>query len=202
MQARGQAIGVERIPGSDVPEEYPAEIGTEDALALEVELVNADHKSVTLYFEWPDEGADERLAKLLALRDVPIDRFGDLHGETLLVTVENGHYVPVLPEEEPRGDERGIYGVLAGMGFNLAVALATFLGFGGLAASGAFVLLWLAVTFVLLPVSTYLDSWHLRTTTNWEGGPLFWTTLSMIPGVNVMTVAAYLLLRGNAEPII
>jgi hypothetical protein len=48
----------------------------------------------------------------------------------------------------------------------------------------------------------YYDAWDLRTTTNWEGGPLFWATLAMIPGLNILGVVAYLILRQNAEPII
>lgn len=202
MQTQGQAIDVERIPAEDVPDDYPAEIDTEDALTLVLELVEADDQTVMAYFEWPENGTDDRLAKLLDLREVPVERFADLHGETILLTVENGHYVPVLPEEEPRGSEKAVYGIFAGIGVNLLVLLAAMLGIGGIIASGGFVLLWLLLNLVVLPLSVYLDAWDLRTTTDWEGGPLFWGALSAVPGLNVVMAAAYLLQRQSAQPYI
>lgn len=202
IRTRGQAIDVERIPLDDVPDEYPADIDTEDALALVLELVDADGQTVTVYFEWPERGTDDRLAKLLELRDVPIDRFADLHGETVLLTVEDGHYAPVLPKEAPRGSEHGVYGVYAGLGVNLLVAAAAILGLGNIVASGGFVFLWLVLNLVVLPIGTYLDAWDLRTTTDWAGGPLFWGTLAAVPGLNVLVAAGYLIQRGSAQPYI
>lgn len=202
MEARGQAIDVERIPVEEVPDEYPADIETADALALVLELVDADEQTVTVYFEWPERGTDDRLAKLLALRDVPIDRFADLHGETILLTVTDGHYVPALPEEDPRGSAYGIYGVYAGLGINLLVTASAILGLGTIVASGGFVLLWLVLNLVVLPLGTYLDAWDLRTKTDWDGGPLFWGTLAAVPGLNILVGAAYLIQRESAQPYI
>ena len=199
-QVRGQAIDVERIPAHEVPDGFPYEIGTADALALTLELDETEGRTATTYFEWPDEGTGTRLGRLLALRDVSIDRFADLHGEDILLEVEDGHFVPVLPDEEPRGDDRAYYGVVAGFAVLLFPFIASLFGAFGLVEFSVFLLL-LLVHLVVLPVSTYLDAWHVRTTTNWEGGPLFWSFFSMLPGINVMTVAAYLVLRANAEPI-
>lgn len=200
-QVRGQAIDVERIPAHEVPDGFPYEIGTADALALTLELDETEGRTATTYFEWPDEGTGTRLGRLLALRDVSIDRFADLHGEDILLEVEDGHFVPVLPDEEPRGDDRAYYGVVAGFAVLLFPFIASLFGAFGLVEFSVFLLLYLLVHLVVLPVSTYLDAWHVRTTTNWEGGPLFWSFFSMLPGINVMTVAAYLVLRANAEPI-
>ncbi len=202
MQVRGQAIDVERVPAYDVPEGFPYEIWTDDALALTLELAETQGKTVTTYFAWPGKGADERLGKLLQLREIPIDRFADLHGEDILLQVENGHFVPVLPEEEQRGDARAYWGILAGLFPSVLIAVAGIFNVGGFLFTPTFVLLWLLATFVVLPLSTYYDAWNLRTTTNWRGGPLFWATLAMIPGLNVVSSAAYLILRQNAEPII
>jgi len=199
---RGRAVDVDRVPASEVPDDYPVEIRTGDALALYLELSGTDGGTVVTYFEWPADGAHERLAKLLDLRDVPGDRFADLHGETILLEARNGHYVPVLPAEEPRGDARGLYGILAGLGVNVLLALAMMFGVGSLAASTGFVVLWLVANLILLPVATYLDAWNLRTTTDWDGGPLFWTALSAIPPLNIVVVAFYLISRGNAEPLV
>lgn len=204
IQVRGQAVDVERIPASAVPDDFPAEIHTDDALALTLELVEVEgERTVTTYFDWPAEGSGERLSKLLALRDVPLDRFADLHGETMLLEMRDNHFLPVLPDEEPRGDERGIYGILAGLLPSLLVFLGGMVGgIGGLLFTTTFIFIYLLATLVVLPLSTYLDAWHLRTTTNWDGGPLFWAFFSMIPGLNIVTIGAYLVLRGNAEPLI
>jgi hypothetical protein len=202
MQLRGQAIDVSQIPATEVPDDFPYDIQSEDALALTLELTQMESQTVTTYFEWPTDGADKRLGKLLSLRDVPLDRFADLHGEKILLTVENGHVVPVLPEEERRGSDKGILGILGGMAPSALIFVAGLLGLGGLVGNLPFLLLWLIGTFFVLPISTYYDAWDLRTTTNWEGGPLFWATLMMIPGLNILGVAAYLIVRQNAEPII
>jgi hypothetical protein len=204
IQIRGQAVDVERIPASEIPDDFPAEIRTDDALALTLELLDVEsERTVTTYFDWPAEGSGERLSKLLALRDVPLDRFADLHGETMLLEMKDDHFLPVLPKEEPRGDERAIYGILAAMLPSLLVFLGGIVGgVGGLLFTTTFIFIWLLATLVVLPVSTYLDAWHLRTTTNWDGGPLFWAFFAMIPGLNILTIGAYLVLRGNAEPLI
>ncbi len=202
MQVRGQAIDVERIPAHEVPDGFPYDIEPDEALALTLEIDQTDGKTVTTYFGWPGDGGDERLGKLLQLRDVPIDRFADLHGDNILLEVENGHFVPVLPQEEPRGDDRAYYGVVAGFAFLLFPLITWMFGVTGMIGSSLFFFLFVLVHLVVLPVSTYLDAWDLRTRTNWNGGPLFWAFFAMIPGLNVMTVAAYLILRQNAEPII
>ena len=202
MRGRGEAIGVERVPTSEIPDDYPAEIDTEEALALQLSMVDAVNKTVVVYFEWPDQGTDPRLARLLSLRDIPMDRFADIHGETVLLTIEDGYYVPVLPDEEPRGDSRGFYGIIAGLVPSLLIALAGIFGLGSFVFNAPFFLLWLVSTLLILPASVYLDAWNLRTTTDWDGGPLFWAFFSMIPALNVMAVPAYLIIRENAEPII
>lgn len=201
-KVRGRAIDVDQVAAEEVPEEFPYDITTEDALALRLVLVDAGEQTVTTYFEWPDPQPDERLAKLLDLLDIPADRFADLHGADILLRTENRQYVPVLPEKAPKGDERGIYGILAGIAPSLVIALAGIFGVGGVISSTTFVLLWLVATFAVVPASVYLDAWHLRTTTDWDGGPLFWATLSMIPGLNVLVVPAYLILRESSEPIV
>lgn len=106
---RGQAVDVARVPATAVPDDYPVTIGTPEALALTVALVG--NTEVRTYFEFEAGAADGRLSRLLAVHDIPGDRFGDLHGEWLLLTVEDGHYLPVVPAEFPRGDRRGVYGV-------------------------------------------------------------------------------------------
>ncbi len=202
MQLRGQAIDVAQIPAHEVPDGFPYKIGTTDALALTLEIDQTEGKTVTTYFEWPGQGGDDRLAKLMDLHGVPLDRFAELHGEDLLLAVKDGHFVPVLPKDGIRGDDRAYFGVVGGFAFLLFPLIAWMFGVTDMIGSSLFFFLFVLVHLIVLPVSIYLDAWDLRTTTNWTGGPLFWAFFAMIPGLNVMIVAAYLILRGNAEPII
>lgn len=202
MTTRGQAIDVARVPASEVPEEFPYEIGTDDVLALTLELVDGEGQTVRTYFEWPESGTDDRLARLLDLCEISVDRFADLHGTDILLRVEGGYYVPALPEEKPRGDPRAIYGILAGIAPSITIALFSFFGLGSVVASGSFFLLWVVCTFILLPIAIYVDAWNLRTTTDWDGGPLFWAFFALIPALNVLVVPAYLIMRENAQPVV
>lgn len=192
---RGQAVDVERVPTATVPDDYPWGIGTPDALALTVAL--ADGTEATTYFEFEGGRAGDRLSRLLAVHDIPADRFGDLHGEWLLLTVEGGHYLPVLPAEFPRGDPRGVYGILAGLGL---YPLAGVLAIGGGLSLPALVVLLLA-TSVSLALATYVDAWYLRTRTDWGQGPSFWALLATLPGPNLPTTIAYLWTRRQSEPL-
>ncbi len=195
--AWGHAVDVERVPAGSVPDTYPVEIRSEEALALALDV---DGDRVRAYFGW-DDAPEDRLGRLLELKNIPADRFADLHGESLFLAVEDGHYVPVVPEESPRGSPLGVYGVGAGFGLNLLVALLGLLGLGSVVASAPVVAVWLLANLVGLPAATYADAWHHRTHTDWNGGPLFWTTLAAIPGVNVLSSAAYLLGRARSTPL-
>ena len=201
--ARGHAIDVGRVSSSEVPADFPYDIDTVEALALRLRLTDSGEKTITTYFEWPGEGGpDERLEQLLEITDISPDRFADLHGSNILLTVENGHYVPHLPAEGIRGDPRAFYGILAGIAPSVTIALFSFFGLGSIVTASGFFLLWVLCTFILLPISIYVDAWHLRTTTDWDGGPLFWAFFSVIPAINVIAVPAYLIIRESAEPII
>jgi hypothetical protein len=196
--ARGQAVDVERVPAEDVPETFPVSITTPEALALSLDV--GDTRAVT-YFEWDTDRHESRLHRLLALKGVRPERFAELHGETILLEAREGHYVPYVPEETPRGSALGVYGIVAGLVANLLAVLLVFSGLGSLVGSVPFVVLWLTLTLVVVPVSTYVDAWHLRTRTTWDGGPLFWGTLAAVPGVNVLSSALYLLGRRRARAL-
>jgi len=197
--ARGQAVDVERVPAAEVPGDFPFEITTADALCLELSTRESTGTVVETYFEWPESGTDERLGRLLALHDIPA--FADLQGTELRLRAENGHWIPVVPDEQPRGDDRAFYGIVAGLAPSIAIALFSFFGLGSVVGTSAFLVLWLVCTFVVLPASIYLDAWHLRTTTDWSGGPLFWALFSMIPPLSVVVAPYYLIMRENAQPL-
>lgn len=197
---RAEAVDVERIDADDVPDDFPIDIETPHALALELTPRGADERTVRTYFEWHDTGSDDRLARLLELHDVDHGEFAALYGREILLRFENGHYVPVTPERQ-FGDERAIYGIFAGLAPSISIALLSFFGLGAVVSTPAFFLIWTLMTFVVLPLSIYLDAWHLRSTTDWDGGPLFWAFFAVIPAVNIVVVPYYLIKRENARPI-
>jgi len=187
-RVRGRAVDVERVPAGAVPTDYPVTITTEEALALTLEC--RDGSEATVYFEFADGTPDDRLGRLLELHDVAPDRFADLYGESLLLSVEDGHHVPYVPPDGPRGSPLGVYGIGAGLGANLLVFLLALVGLGGVL-SVPVVIAWLLLNVVGLPIATYLDARHLLTHTDWEQGPGFWAALAAIPGVNVVSSLAY-----------
>ena len=194
---RGQAIDVERVPASTVPDDYPVDIRTEEAIALSLDV---DGERVDVYFGFDGDLVDESLGRLLALKGIPADRFADLYGESILLSVADGYHVPVVPAESPRGDASGVYGVAGGLAMNLLTVLPVVAGLGGVF-SVPLVLAWLLANVLGVPAATYLDAWYLRTHSDWGGGPLFWTALAALPGVNVVSSLAYLRERVRATDI-
>lgn len=199
----GLVVGAETVPAGSVSDAYPLTVTSERALELRVML--RDGGRTTVYLDWPgEEGVepDSPLGRLLAALDVPADAFADLYGETLLLEREGEHYTVLLPPEPPRGSGRWELGVVGGLAFN-----ATVLGLFGVAAAGlpvggvlsALTVPFLLVNLLLLPWATYRDARYLRTHSDWDQGPPFWGTLSMIPVVNVGVSALYLWSRSRAR---
>lgn len=204
----GVAADVERIPAAAVPDGYPLAITTQDAVRVRVRtgagalgLDDAvDDSREAIYLEWPPS-EDGPLSRLLALRDVDPEQFADLHGERVPLAVEDGFLVPRLPPAGPRGSANGVYGILAGLVGNLGVLALPLLGLSGVLTSLPVLVFLVLVNLVVLPLATYLDAWHLLTTTDWDGGPPFWATLAIIPVANVVSSLTYLYSRRTATPL-
>lgn len=189
----GRLVDAALLPAPEVPDDYPVDVGTDQALGLTVELESG--RRVPTYLDWPesrDPREDSTLGRLLAGLEVAPAQLAELYGRRVLVEVVDGRYTLYLPGEQPRGTGRDVYGVVAGA----AASVATLVGAGlGL----PFALLgFLLVTVLVVPFFTYRDSWYLRTHSDWEGGPVFWATLAMLPGLNLLSTAVYLRARRNA----
>lgn len=191
---------VEEVPASTVPTEYPTGIDTAEAVAVRLTVRTTEEPVFELYFEPTDRGPDDRLARLLAVAGVSSAE--ELVDRELILTISEGYYVPVVPDDEPRGNASAVYGIFAGL------VPSTVIGLVGIFSPGAafitttpFVVTWLAATFLLLPVSIYLDALNLRTTTNWTGGPRKWAAMAALPGLNVVIVPLYLIARENADRV-
>jgi len=183
-------------PATDVPDGYPLALGEGRVLAVTLEL--AGGREVQAYLDWPEDGEpaeESTLGRLLAGLDVAPEQLAELYGQRLLVEVVDGHYTPYLPAEPPRGTGRDVYGMVAGAAASVAALVGLALGVG----SGALLFVtFLLLTVVALPLFTYRDAWYLRTNSDWEGGPAFWATLAMVPGLNLVSTALYLRARNRA----
>jgi hypothetical protein len=192
----GRLVDAELISAADVPDGYPLDPGTGRALAVTLELEGG--RRVPAYLDWPDDGdpaAESTLGRLLAGLDVAPEHLAELYGRQVLVEVVEGRYTLYLPDEPPRGTGRDVYGVVAGAAASLVTLLALAVGLGS--ATVLFVL-FLFLTVLVVPLFTYRDAWYLRTNSDWEGGPVFWATLAMIPGLNLVSTGLYLLGRDRA----
>lgn len=202
MRARTKVIGVEQVPAENVPEGFPVAIETTDALALTLELLDSEGETVLTYFEWSEAEASERLATLLELTGVSADRLGELEGTRLLVTVEAGYFLPVLPKGGLAGDGRAVYALAAGMVSPALVTLSGIFQLGsGIVFSTPFVVLWLLSTLLVVPLALYVEGRYRQTRTDWDGSPLLWAALSVFPMVEIVVVPLYLFSRANDEPL-
>jgi hypothetical protein len=201
LQIRGEVLTIDRVPADTVPADYPVEITTEQALTVEVSIGGPDEITVVVYFETPTMGVDGRLGRLLTLAET--DDPADIVGKSLLLTVEEGYYMPVVPEDPSRGDGRAVYGIGLGLLPSLLVGFVGIFAPGSdIVASTPFVLAWFVGTFLVLPISVYVDAVNLRATTDWEGSPRNWAILAVIPPINVVAIPLYLIGRENAQPLI
>lgn len=198
LRLYGEVVTVERVSAEEVPETFPVAIWTDEALALRFEFDNYDGRAST-YFSLPETDDDDRLATLLEIHDVADP--GGLAGRNMLVDVEAGHPMPVSRDGDRRGDRRAYYGVLTGIAPSFIFTLLSFFGLAGAVLSPVPFFLYLACTFVVLPPSLYVDAWYLRTTTDWEGRPLRWGLLAVVPVVNIAIVPYYLITRENSRPL-
>jgi hypothetical protein len=189
---------IETVSASAVPTAYPVQIETADAIAVRLTVRGTDKPVFVCYFESPHRGPDDRLARLLAVADGTDPEA--LVGAELLLTITDGYYVPVVPEGQPRGSKLAVIGVFLGLLPSILIGLVSiFAPNSGVLDTSAFVSIWLAATFLVLPISLYVDALNLQSTTNWTGRPRKWAAMAAVPGLNVLAVPLYLIARENAD---
>lgn len=196
-RVRAVVTGVERVPGSVVPESFPIAIWTDEALALDLRIPYSGAETRT-YFSLPETAPDDRLKAFMDRQGVAIP--DALEGAGLVVDIRDGHAIPLI-EPERRGDARGIYGILAGLTPSIAITLLPFFGLGEAVSSSLFFGLFLVGTFIVLPISLYLDAWHLKTSSDWDGTPFKLAVLAIIPPLYIIVAPYYLIKRENAMPL-
>lgn len=100
----GVAYDAERVPASEVPDDYPLPISGDLALALTLELEPG--RTRTVYVDWPASPSDtDQVEALLAAVDASIESFGDLYGEAVPLTRVQGHSVPAISGVRPSADD-------------------------------------------------------------------------------------------------
>jgi hypothetical protein len=198
LRLYGEVVAVERVPAAEVPDTFPVAVWTDEALVLEFEFQRYDDRART-YFSLPETDPDDRLATLLDVQGMTEPE--ELAGGRVLLDIEDGHPMPVSREGGRRGDHRALYGVFLGVFPSFLVALGSFFGFADALFSTAYLGAYVVCTFLILPVSVYIDALYLRSTTDWEGGPLRWALLSVVPALYVLVVPYYLITRENARPL-
>ena len=193
---RGQIVDAGRVPVEEIPNGYPVDIGSGQALVLTVEVTGVGEAQT--YLDWLEDGepgTDSTLGRLLESLEVEPEQLATLYGQQLLVEIVDGSYTVYVPAESPRGTDRTT-GIAAELGVSLAALLGSVVASGTLAA--ILLVVFVLTTLLAVPFETYRDSWYLRTHSDWEGGPVFWTVLAMVPLLNVLSTVLYLSGRRDA----
>ena len=198
-RAYARIVAVDIVSTDEVPSGYPLEIGTERALEFEVEF--PDETQAVVYLEYRERGQDPRLARILENAGTPYGSYADLYGVRLLLEVVEGYWTLYVPRSSPRGSTRGVYGIWFGLVFNGFAVAGGLLSGGSLFTSLAFVLAFLCINLVVIPVTTLVDAWFLESHTDWEHGPLFWASCNAFPLLNVLVSALYLSSRTGVRSI-
>jgi len=202
-QARGEIRAIEPVSKNDVPSSFPRDIETFEALEIRLVLSESGDSEVRTYLPWPATGPSEQFLQLAELAGTSPEDPQQLIGSRILLQVEDNEYVPFLPEGHTRGTERAVYGAWAGLVPSISIALFSFFGLGALVESFFFFVIWGVGTFLILPVSVYLDAWSLRGKTTFTGNPLLWAVICAFPPFYVVTAPYYLLfVRQNALPLV
>ncbi|MBX0288189.1 hypothetical protein [Haloarcula salinisoli] len=187
----GHVADAERVPRERCPDGYPLGARTDEVLALTVDI-GLDERVV--YLAWPDEATDAPLVWYLDATGIELR---ELYGREVQLAEREGHTTLATPAEAPRGSGRWYGGVLGGAA--LSAGLLATLPAAGPTLGPPLGLLWGALTLVGLPYAVYRDAWYVRTHSDWDGGPLFWATLSALPLLNLVSVASYLYSRSKAN---
>lgn len=193
---RATVVDAERISSNDVPEGYPGEVDTERCLKLSTNL--QDNKTSDVYINWSDDNSldsESHIGKILQLHDLEETEIADLQGKEVLLEVDNGYYKPNIPSQV-KGTS-SVNSLLASLGltYGLIVAGASL----PLVSLSISTILFTIGTLVVVPYFTYQDSWHRRSRSDWNGGPLFWTTMSFLPIINIISTLVYTTSRRKSK---
>lgn len=196
----GTVAGATRLPAADVPDDYPVDVGTGQALRLDVE---AGGETVPTYLPWPDAAdGSSRLERLLQALGYDAAQFANVYGDRVALTPRDGwHVVDVegtrrlvrRPEHDPRGSRtRAYYGVAAALGLGVLAWVLVSLSAES-AASAALALF--AASYLGLPAAIYRDAGAADDQGVWSPRTPVWLAGSLVPAVRTGLGLVYLLRR-------
>lgn len=184
-----------RIVSTDsVPSQYPKNISGEKSLVLDLE--SEDGKTIPVYMEWlEDDGnsSDDNLTYLFDMHQIQSGNISDLYGKRAFVKSDDGYfrlYTPNNPKGVNQSQLSKIIGLVLSSYGLMFLMLYTPLGFTVITS-----LIFVVLNSVLLPHFIYQDAWYTRSHSDWEGGPLFWSSLSLFPILDTLIIAGYLYTR-------
>lgn len=200
----GYVAGATRLPAVEVPSDYPVEVGTAEALRVDVDV---GPETVSTFLPWPEDGLDgSRLGRLLDALAYDAGQFADLYGDRVALTSRDGWHIldvertRVLKRRssyDPQGTRtRAYYGVAA----TTALSFLAWVLFSVFVVSSPVLLALVAVvvlpaTWLALPVTVYLDARTVEEADGWSPRVPFWVAASLVPFARVGVGLVYLLRR-------
>lgn len=194
---QGNIAKAAKVPATEVPDNYPVQIRTRQALHLDVET--PDGETVATYLEWPSEDEDsDHVERLLDALGRSHDEFANVYGDRVALDAEDGWHGIDLERTAALRSARLASGdesldttrkLLAGA---IAVAVAGISLTNPLPDLGAPLML---LSWVAIPALLYYDGKRVEESTHWSPERLRWAAGGLIPLFNVSVGIAYLLER-------
>jgi hypothetical protein len=196
---KGTIKDVIRISSEEVPEEYPIDIQTDEALVFKIQIES--DKTIPIYTNWfegKNSLSDNSLSNLLKLHNIKETQISKLYGKNVFVVVRDGHFVLKVPKKPQKGYSRA-YGIIA----SLVIAyISLYIGIQTSVLSISLgIIIFTFINFIILPYLIYQDTWKIKNISSWSGGPLFWSTISILPIINIFSTIIYLNQRRKEEKI-
>lgn len=209
----GNVTGGTKVPAHEVPDGYPVEIETPEALRLDVET--PDGTTVATYLEWPGDGSGGgQLRELLAALGREFEEFANVYGDRVALDGADGwHRIDVAATARLHGTEDSavdrvtseVTDAVSGASDleydAVHLALVALVVVGGLSfATVNTILEDIAIWFLFLawpgiPAAIYYDLGRVKERVDWDTSPAGWIVGGLIPLVNVAVGIAYLVDR-------
>lgn len=180
---------VSKVPREQVPDKYPINIKTEHSLMFKVKM---DSRKSKIYLNWVDDEVpitNSIIGRILSKNELNEGEIADINGKSILLEVKNGYYIPYMKDKES-SDQKFIPQIV------VTIILSYCLLFFGLSSSFLPVifgiLAYLIFNTLILPYYKYKDASNFRSNSEWNGGPLFWSFLSLFPIINIISTIFYI----------
>ncbi len=181
-------VGVQRVDSDAVPDGYPLDVETDEALQLTVEP--SPGSEAVVFVEWPESlTTDAQLTRLLRGLGLDPHSFADLQRREIPLLRDDGFLYPYVPPEVADVSSKWYLGVAASI--LLWVVLSVW---PDNLYQGAFGYVSLT-SWILFPLTMYFDTRWVRSYLTWNPVTVLWLIGSVIPILNILVGAGYLFKR-------